>query len=440
MNLPSGWVETTLGQIGRWGSGGTPKASIPSYYGGAIPWIRSGDLPDDEIIRHEATITEDGLKSSSAKWVDPDSVLIAMYGATIGKVGITTYPITTNQAVAFVKPHESIDPRYVFRYLQARKSYFIQLGQGGAQPNISQEIIKAQTIPVPPLAEQRRIVIQLDALFARLARARAELDRVLNLSKKACEGLYSQAFSPFNEHVLKLGSVLEDIRYGTAKKCDYGDGVPVLRIPNIASGRISIEDLKRAHFEADELTKLYLRRGDVLVIRSNGSRDLVGRSAVVDDAAAGMLYAGYLIRLRLDESKLLPDYLHAYLSSPSARQTIEALARSTSGVNNINAEQLKALMVPAPTLEAQRSVISAIRSANAHTNRLEFEASRARALLDRLEAAILRKAFKGELVPQDPNDEPATALLERIKVAQAQELRSQPKRGRNRDAPTVTTR
>ncbi len=238
-------------------------------------------------------------------------------------------------------------------------------------------------------------------------------------------------------HLLGLGSALEDIRYGTAKKCDYGDGVPVLRIPNVAGGRISLEDLKRADFEDDELTKLSLRRGDVLVVRSNGSRELVGRSAVVDDAAAGMLYAGYLIRLRLDRSKLLPNYLHAYLSSPGARRTIEALARSTSGVNNINAEQLKALMIPAPTLEAQGHVVSVIRSADARADRVEAEAARARVLLDRLEAAILTRAFKGELVPQDPNDEPARVLLERIRIARAQELQPKPKRGRKAVAPRI---
>jgi type I restriction enzyme S subunit len=116
-----------LSEIGRWGSGGTPKSSDPSFYNGSIPWIRSGDLPDGAIIEHKASITEKGLNSCSAKWIEPNSVLIAMYGATIGKVGITTYPVTTNQAVAFVKPHDGVDPRYIFNYLRARKSDFIGL-------------------------------------------------------------------------------------------------------------------------------------------------------------------------------------------------------------------------------------------------------------------------------------------------------------------------
>jgi type I restriction enzyme S subunit len=169
MTLPDGWVETTLQELGRWGSGGTPKATEASYYGGSIPWIRSGDLPDKEITAHVASLTESGLQNSSAKWVSPGSILIAMYGATIGKLGITTYPVTTNQAVAFLEPSEELEKGYIFENLRSRKQRFIELGQGGAQPNISQEIIKAQPIALPPVAEQRRIVTKLDALTARIA-------------------------------------------------------------------------------------------------------------------------------------------------------------------------------------------------------------------------------------------------------------------------------
>jgi type I restriction enzyme S subunit len=313
-------------------------------------------------------------------------------------------------------------PEYLWRFLR-QKSFRgdakNQMSGAVGQQRVPKQYLEEHRFPLPPLAEQRRIVAKLDVLTARLARARAEIDRISVLSKKIRDSVFFQEFPVSRDRKLILGEALEDIRYGTSKRCDYGEGVPVLRIPNIQSGRIKKGDLKFADFEQDEIAKLSLRGGDVLVIRSNGSRDLVGKSAVVGEDAAGMLYAGYLIRLRLDQSKLLPDYLHAYLSSPSARQIIEALARSTSGVNNINAEQLKALTVPAPSLDAQRSAVSAINLAMTHADRLEAEAARARALLDRLEAAILAKAFRGELVPQDPNDEPASVLLDRIRAQRA---------------------
>ncbi len=426
MSLPSGWTETKLSEIADFVMGQAPPGEDCNFNGIGTPFVKAG-----EFGRERPEIKE--WTTRPLKLAKHDDVLICVVGATAGKLNRGA-DCAIGRSVAAIRPSPATSADFLFPRMKSEVARLRGASVGTAQGVISRELLGEVDIALPPLAEQGRIVAELDALFARLARAQAELDRVVNLSKKAREAVYSRAFARFTGHMLKLGSVLEDIRYGTAKKCDYGDGVPVLRIPNIASGRISIEDLKRADFESDELTKLSLRLGDVLVIRSNGSRDLVGRSAVVDDAAAGMLYAGYLIRLRLDESKLLPDYLHAFLSSPSARQTIEGLARSTSGVNNINAEQLKTLMIPAATLEAQRSVISTIQSANAHAGRLELEVARARALLDRLEAAILSKAFKGELVPQDPNDEPASVLLERMKVARAQELEPQSRRGRKATA------
>jgi type I restriction enzyme S subunit len=203
----------------------------------------------------------------------------------------------------------------------------------------------------------------------------------------------------------------------------------VLRIPNVQCGQIDIQDLKSANFDAGELRKLSLRLGDVLVIRSNGSRDLVGKSAVVGENAVGMLYAGYLIRLRATRTKLLPEYLQGWLSAPTTRQTIESLARSSSGVNNINAMQLKALAVPLPELSEQARIVTRLSIFLARADRLEAEATRAHALLDRLEAAILAKAFRGELVPQDPNDEPASVLLERIRAQRTAAVMPKRKRG-----------
>ena len=177
--LPKGWAAMPLGNIGQWGSGGTPKSKEPSFYDGDIPWIRSGDLPDGPVEAHEITISEKGLKSSAAKWVRENAVMIAMYGATIGRLGITTYPVTTNQAVAFCIPNSKLgDSKFIFWLLRSMRETLVALGQGGAQPNISQEILKKQIALIPPLPEQHRIVAKLDSLTGRTARAREELGRI----------------------------------------------------------------------------------------------------------------------------------------------------------------------------------------------------------------------------------------------------------------------
>jgi type I restriction enzyme, S subunit len=212
-----------------------------------------------------------------------------------------------------------------------------------------------------------------------------------------------------------LGQILIDIRYGTAKKCSYNGGaVGVLRIPNIQRGHIALEDIKFADFNEGELGALRLEAGDILVIRSNGSLDLVGRSAVVDHAALGMLFAGYLIRLRVDRTLIDPQFIQLYLRTAETRTLVERLAKSTSGVNNINSTQIKGLPLLRPSLDEQREIVCRVDTAFAWIDRLSSEATNARKLIGHLDQAVLAKAFQGELVPQDPSDEPASVLLQRI--------------------------
>lgn len=152
------WDSTTLGEAFRWSSGGTPSRKRPEYYEGIIPWIKSGELPDGRIADSEEHISDEAVANSSAKLFPPDSVLIAMYGATIGKVGILDSHATTNQAIACALPSPETIPDFLALFLRAKKPDFIALGKGGAQPNISQTVIKAFSFRRPPLDEQMLIV------------------------------------------------------------------------------------------------------------------------------------------------------------------------------------------------------------------------------------------------------------------------------------------
>lgn len=443
-DLPQGWSEITIGDVGQWGSGGTPKSDNKSYYGGTIPWIRSGDLPDGPIVAHEVGITEEGLANSSAKWVPERAVLIAMYGATIGKLGISTYPVTTNQAIAFCAVNDAVEPRFLFHGLASKKQDLIEMGQGGAQPNISQQLLKGVQFPLPPLSEQRRIVAKVDGLTARTARARKELNRIPTLIDRYKQRLLALAFSGeltagwradrgLREPVPKtVDDLSEGLRYGTAQK-SYAEpnGVAVLRIPNVASGRISLEDLKYSELEPKEFAKLCLNEGDILVVRSNGSVELVGRPALVTGDAVGLAYAGYLIRIRPKHDVVMAKFLTLMLEAPPIRSIIEAGARSTSGVNNVNATELGALTVPLFDIDEQAEIVRRIESAFGWLGRMTTDHAAVARLLPKLDAAILAKALQGKLVPQDPNDEPAAKLLERIKAERKAEG-SKPKSGRGR--------
>ena len=155
--VPSSWVWTTLGEIGNWQSGATPSRLRKDYYGGNIPWLKTGDLNDGYISDIPEYITETALKETSVKLNPKDSVLIAMYGATIGKVGILSFPATTNQACCACTDY-LVKKMYLFYFLLANREKFIAMGGGGAQPNISKEKIVSTLIPLPPKQEQSRIV------------------------------------------------------------------------------------------------------------------------------------------------------------------------------------------------------------------------------------------------------------------------------------------
>ncbi len=189
------WKPFTLGELGKWGSGGTPKSGRAEYYGGAIPWVRSGDLSDGPVASHVVTITDAGLANSSAKWVPTGSVLLAMYGATIGKVGLTTYPVTTNQAVASLQCEQSlVSPSFAFWLLRSLKPAFVGAGQGGAQPNISQTIIKPWPVLVPSLDEQEKVVRALERVFTEIDRLTAEAAAARRLLDRLDQTVLTKAF------------------------------------------------------------------------------------------------------------------------------------------------------------------------------------------------------------------------------------------------------
>ena len=163
--LPNGWVWTRLGNIGYWGAGATPLRSNGDYYGGKIPWLKTGELNGSIVYGTQEHITEKALKECSLRLCEPGDVLIAMYGATIGKLAIAGVPMTTNQACCACTVHQGISNLYLFRYLEAIKPALIEQGAGGAQPNISREKIINTLIPLPPTKEQHHICNALDKIL-----------------------------------------------------------------------------------------------------------------------------------------------------------------------------------------------------------------------------------------------------------------------------------
>ena len=163
--IPESWAWARLGNIGDWGSGATPSRTHPEYYDGSIPWLKTGDLTDSYITDIPEGISQLALEKTSVRLNESGSVLMAMYGATIGKLGILTYSATTNQACCACKPVYEVETLFLFYFLMSQRTAFIKRGEGGAQPNISKEKIVTTLMPLPPLAEQHRIVQRIEELL-----------------------------------------------------------------------------------------------------------------------------------------------------------------------------------------------------------------------------------------------------------------------------------
>lgn len=164
-DIPDNWKWVRVGELGSWASGATPSRTNPQFYGGTIPWLKTGDLNDGYIEEVPEYITDLALEKTSVRLNPEGSVLMAMYGATIGKLGILNKPMTTNQACCACIPFTGVFNKYLFYFLMSQRGSYIGMAEGGAQPNISKEKIVSSVIPLPPLEEQHRIVAKIEELL-----------------------------------------------------------------------------------------------------------------------------------------------------------------------------------------------------------------------------------------------------------------------------------
>lgn len=183
-DVPESWKWVKVGNVGSWSSGATPSRTNPAYYGGSIPWLKTGDLNDGFIQEVPEYITDLALEKTSLRLNPIGSVLMAMYGATIGKLGILEIPVTTNQACCACIPYAGMNNKYLFYYLMSMRQSYIGMAEGGAQPNISKEKIVNSLIPLPPAEEQRRIVAKIEELLPYVDRYAAAYEKLEQFNAK----------------------------------------------------------------------------------------------------------------------------------------------------------------------------------------------------------------------------------------------------------------
>jgi type I restriction enzyme S subunit len=425
-----GWELIRLSEAAEWGSGGTPSRRNLDYYGGKIPWIKTGELGPRHITRTEETISDLGLANSSAKIFPEGSIAIAMYGATIGKVSILGVPAATNQACAVAAVNLGVcSPEFFYHYLCSQRDEFVKAGKGGAQPNVSQGLIKDWPIPLAPLNEQRRIAAKLDTTLAAVEACRQRLDGVAAILKRFRQAVLTAATSgeltrEWREErgladfwKTKVLSEIADSRLGKMldQRKNTGQLTPYLRNINVRWFSFDLEDIQEIRLADTEIIDLDVRFGDLLVCEGGEP----GRCAVWRGEDSKYTFQKALHRVRTSKH-LLADYLSFCLSNSANNGKLEQLFTGST-IKHLTGASLKKLQILLPSREEQEEIVDRVESLYSLADQLEARLTIARKVVDRLTPALLAKAFRGELVPQDPNDEPASVLLERIRAARQAE-------------------
>ncbi|HIF9357923.1 TPA: restriction endonuclease subunit S [Photobacterium damselae] len=391
------WPLVKLGDIFKVTSGGTPSRKKSEYYeGGDIPWVKTGDLHNKYIHSASEFITQEGLEGSSARLYPKDTVLVAMYGATIGACSILNIKAATNQACAAFTPNKNVDPVFLYYLLKYNKPNFVKAGSGGAQPNISGTFLKNFEIPLPPLKEQQRIAAILDKADA----IRQKRKQAIELADEFLRSVFLDMFGDpvtnpkgwITGSLSEYGEFKNGLNYSRDEKGHklYYVGVGDFKSLDQING---ISKLSKIELDTVPDNGYLLEDNDLLFVRSNGNRSLVGRCLTIKTNEEKVTFSGFCIRYRIaDFEQVNADYLNFCMRMPSMKN---AMLKHGQGANiqNINQKILSGLLIPIPDIDMQRKFsiiverfrLSQINSINSDKENMIFFNS------------LSQKAFSGQL-------------------------------------------
>ena len=412
-DVPESWKWVKVGNVGSWSSGATPSRTNPAYYGGSIPWLKTGDLNDGFIQEVPEYITDLALEKTSLRLNPIGSVLMAMYGATIGKLGILEIPVTTNQACCACIPYAGMNNKYLFYYLMSMRQSYIGMAEGGAQPNISKEKIVNSLIPLPPAEEQRRIVAKIEEILPYVDRYAAAYEKLEQFNAKfpedmkksilqyAIQGklveqreeegtgeeLYQQIQAE-KKRLIKEGKIKKDkplpeiaedeipfdipeswrwVRFSEIMstmstgpfgsmlhKTDYIEkGIPLVNPANMVNGKIVPSDKMMISEATRRRLSSYILHAGMIVL---GRRGEMGRCAVVTEKEDGWL-CGTGSFFMEPSMRLYVYYVVSLFSSPYVKFYLGGESVGTT-MSNLNHTILSKMPIPLPPLAEQRRIVA----------------------------------------------------------------------------------
>lgn len=392
--MKAGWEIKRIGDICKTSSGGTPLKIHKDYYeGGNIPWLLSGEVSQMNIFSSKNFITQKGFDNSSAKLFPRDTVLVAMYGANAGQVGILRFESATNQAVCGIFPNKRIITEFLYHYLFLKQENLAAQAVGGAQPNISQAKIKDTIIPVPPLPEQRRIVAILDEAFVDIAAAKEKAEQNLKNAKEvfaSClESVFSQRGEGWNEMILK--EISSSFGRGKSKHRPrndqklYGGKYPFIQTGDIRNANHIITDYSQTYNENGLTQSKMWPKGTICItIAAN-----IAETAILNFDAC---FPDSVIGIVVNQKKSDSDYVEFLLQAFKKR--IQAMSKG-SAQENINLGTFETTHFPFPTVDKQREIVKYLKDIDQETNNLELLYQQKLSNLQELKKSLLQQAFSG---------------------------------------------
>jgi type I restriction enzyme S subunit len=404
MTVSNQWKSTTLAEVAKWSSGGTPSSSNSSYYDGHIPWVVIGDLTEGRVDQTVKTISKSGLAASSAKVLPEGTLMLAMYGASIGRTGVMGTSMSTNQAIACgIVDENKILTKFLLFYLQSQKQNFISAGKGGAQPNISQGIVKNWPIDLPPLEEQERIVEILEDHLSRLDAALADVRQAkLKAARFRVSFLRSIFKGDETWATMKLKDVGKWQGGGTPSKSNsayWTDGViPWISPKDMGRSEIwTTQDLITADAVMNSTVNIVDPNSIVMVVRSG----ILER--ILPIAVTGMVSSmNQDMKALTVSSDLLPKFV--FYSLLGFEQDILQRCRKTgTTVASINTEALMNYEIKVPTKVIQQSILEFVESQVSLLDATVPPINMIAKTGENLRRSLLQAAFSGQLTKEEVN-------------------------------------